>query len=618
MRRISMLASLNPSRGILSSNTGKFLVQGAAFSSSKTLFKNDTWFDEKGEFSLKKASFDTISSALYGGAVSIPTGYLSSKIAGVLIDKSSRLGAGLRTSLVISGTTSGYGTGFLLGSTTALIEGRTAPEILKAGNDAGLVSALSGAFIMSLSPLRHSAMEAAPAKELEALMKQGVARRNDDDAVFEARFLNLSNKLDKRLNMANRQELENAQVLERSANYELQTKPVHVLKEDVPLGSVPLFSHSAYLAWVTKKEPWQLRVYKNEKEGLGPLYIKHDYASELDSHVAGLTNKYSRAEKPHHVDLIDALAKVPDPSLIKQVEMRPDLNISTLWHRRANHDPFMNILANTNMKGKEISFSIKGKALGQEGLQGLADHEWAHLLEAKTPRQRGLFEIASALESKGYYVSNYAKHNSSENWAEHSSSFLGSNFSFLEFVQNAPLRAVTLSRAMGRAVDNRQIQQPDSADPGLIQRLKFTEEKIMPKALGLLRLHMKSPDKAEAARAAMLFGALAPERQLALLNEAAAGSKFLRAAAFSSLVSRLDSNRYLQHGYERTLVSSGQNELKGLLFHHLSPANGSYSRNYAISGLANQMADANLSPLLSQDPDRAEARFREYFAYFLR
>lgn len=607
LKKISQMAQ---PEGYLSTRYGAStaqLTQGFSFGGAKAGFNQDSWYGEDGKLSLSRGAYQVTSAGLFAGLLNVPLSFVGGKITGAVIESSLVSSMGARSALVIGGVSSGYGTGFLIGSSNAFLEGKKGFELVSAGNDAGLLSAFTGAAITGLSPMRAAAIEHPASSDLTRIVKFHTRGRNEPAETADDAFRVPPFPRAERHGLGRqRTTLSDYELLKRAGQYELVTGPQRVLKESTPLSSVPLFSDRAYLYWTTSKENWQQRVYTDAQNRMGPLYIKRDYANELDAQLMSGSKVSPESRAPHYIEMQQAFLQTPDPSLIRRVDVRPDINVHTLWHRRMNLDPFMDIAATARIQTGEITMNIRGK---DGRMVPIVDHEWSHLLEPKVPKERGLFEVAAALERKGYYVSDYAKKNSGENWAEHSASFLGRNFEFLEFVHRAPLRAVALSQGIARAADNNVRNNAAATDAGLANRIQYVQDKIKPAALQDLENRMMSRDQVEASRAVLLYGALASPKQLELLHYNTANNKFLRAASYSALVARMHNDQYQAQGYENVFAASKAKDLNKFVSFHLNPKNGSYSRAYAIDGLLNQSQGANLAPLLGSEQNELKKFF---------
>lgn len=603
LKKISQLALPEGYLATKYNKSSAQLVQGFAFGAVKAGFNENSWYRDDGSFSVKEGTFKMASAGIFAGAVNIPLSFLAGKLTGAVVEATSSTGLGAKSSLVMASLASGYGTGFLLGSSNALLEGKTGGSLLAAGNDAGMLSALTGGVLAASSPIRFAAIEHPAARDLSRMVAFQSKGRNQEAETSNHEFkVPMLHPDQLRALSRERATVADRDLLSRSENYSLVTQAQRVSKEDVPLGSVPLFSERFYLNRLTNTENWLLRRYDLDHKQMGPLYVKHEYANELDARLAGAiksssTKVSSELSPPHHTEIQQAFVQTPDPSLIRRIDVRPDKNIYTLWHRRLNRDPFMEILATAKASTGEIIMNVKSRA----NVTNTADHEWSHLLEPKAPKERALFEVAAALERKGYYVSDYAKKNSSENWAEHGAAFLGPKFGFLDFVHGAPLRAVSLTRGMARATSNAENLHPVATDKGLSNRIQYVQENVLPGALKNLESRMLSRDQVEASRAALMYGAIAEEQQLNLLHSHVLNNKFLRAAAYSALVARMHNDQYQPRGYENALNSSKQSELDKFLTYHLRPTNRSYSRNFAFEGILNQSAGSSLSPLIGSE-----------------
>jgi hypothetical protein len=607
LKKISQMAQ---PEGYLSTRyTGNFaqLTQGFSFGAAKATFNEDSWYREDGSLSFSRGAYQITSAGLFAGLLNVPLSFVGKKITGAVIDTSVVSGLGARSALVIGGVTSGYGTGFLMGSSNAFLEGKKGLELVSAGNDAGLVSAFTSAAISGLSPIRFSAIEQPSSNDLSRMVKFHSKGRNETPETADDAFRVQPFPRAERQGLSrHRPNLSDYELLKRAGVHQLVTEPQRVLKESTPLGSVPLFSDRAYLYWTTTKENWQQRVYNDALNRMGPMYIKRDYANELDAQLMSGSKVSPELRAAHYIEMQQAFLQTPDPSLIKRVDVRPDMNVHTLWHRRANLDPFMDIAATAKSRTGEITMNIRGK---NDAMVPIVDHEWSHLLEPRVPKERALFEVAAALEKKGYYVSDYSKKNSGENWAEHSASFLGRNYDFLEFVHRAPLRAVALSQGMARAAENNVLNGAGATDAGLTNRIQYVQNKIKPAALQDLESRMMSRDQVEASRAVLMYGALAGEKQLDLLHHNTVNNKFLRAASYSALVARIHNDQFKPQGYENVSVANKARDLNKFVSFHLNPKNYSYSRAYAIDGLLNQSQGTNIAPMIGSEHEQLKKFF---------
>ena len=621
LRKVALMASPDVSAGFMP-RAGAFFIQGFSFGAIKGSFRADSWMDEKSNLAIKQGIYSTISAGIYAGLLGMPTGYFGSKIATSMIGQTTAAGLGVRSSLVVSGVTSGYVTGFVLGGSNAFLEGRSGVDLVEASNSAGLLSALSGAAIMSFTPLRFSAAEKPAADKLSRLSPA----LNHEDAELVAmpreqlQMPVLNTKDLASLALRNRTEPSAQELLVSSKTFSLENQRVPVLKDQISLGSVPLYSDRVYLATVTKKEPWNLRVYHDvgDPAAPGPLYVKDAYASKLDS---TLSTQLAQGEllltgvEPHHMHVKHALSRVPDPTIIQKAEVRPDSNIHTPFHQKLNLDPFMQISATANSAKGKLSFTMHSDSV--RNVHNVVDHEWGHLLEPKVPQQRALFEVAALVERKGYYVTDYARKTPGENWAEHTASFLGTTEAFLEFVHNAPLRAIPIARGIGRAVENVELKSPGFSDPGLLARLRYTEEKILPLTLENLHSRLDSSTKMDTARVSILLGALGGSKDLTVLSQLAARGNS-PAPPYFALLSRQNADQYKISGYSNVRLNDQQAQLRDFLSFHVNPTNSSSSRTLALEGLSNQAVDASFARLIGKDLDGGNRQFYEFLALIMK
>lgn len=613
LRKVATFASpdLNSKKLNAAGMAGTFLLQGVSFGAIKGGFHKDSWFNENAEFSVRSGLWNVSSSGLYAGLLNVPAGFLGSKIASTVIETTTRSGLGVRASLVGGGLVSGYGTGFVIGGSNAFLEGKSGLNLLEASNDAALLSAATGAAIMSTTKLRFSAIERSAAQELENLAR--FSSKYEKDTTADPDFFlgtpNLSKRLSNSLEMRNRNPIPILDHVAASDFYSTRTINTAVLKDGVSLSSVPLRYDFLYRAVVTRKEAWETRVYHDPHDatGLGPVFVKNDYAQRLNADARA--GQLSGGE-PHHMEIKHALSLVPDPSLVKEAYVRPDTNIHTPWHQKASRNPTMVISATADSSKGQITFTMRKET--QRDVHNVTDHEWAHLLESKVKEQRALFDLGVALERRKYAVSDYARTNSGENWAEHTASFLGNPWTFAEFVHNAPLRAIPLAQGLSRAVQNIEQRAPGFTDPGLLARLKYTEGRILPQAITELHFQLNSLEKMEAARAALMLGAIGKQADLDVLANLAANSKFLKTASYDALLGRMNSDQYKFDGYKTVRIGNGERNLRDFLAFHANPANRSFSRNLALEGLSTQSLDSTIAGLNGQELRRGNKQFSEF------
>lgn len=621
------------------SDYGALGTQGFSFGVVKSSFRQDSWFDENNKFSLSRGVYTGLSSGIYSGLLSMPAGFLGSKISAAVIDRASS-GLGIRSALVLSGLSTGYGTGFFVGGTNAFIEGKSGLELLQAGNHAGLLSSVIGAGMMSATRLRVAALEKPAAEDLANLARHAAKNQSAEQTEVQSAhpIPALSESEIQALTLTKRKDYSPQELLSQSANYSIEQHLTPVLRNP---SSTPSFSDrinlsllsgrsnlasGLYRMLLTRNEAWTMRVYRDQSGSVapGPLYIKDEYATALD-HNLSASAKESNAvinptivgTDPHHIAIRQSLYNVPDPTLIRKVNVRPDENIFNPLHQRLTRNPLFESAATAHLKDRELTYNINNGKM--QSISSTSDHEWSHLLETKVPEQSATFGIAAALEKHGYYVSPYAKTSVGENWAEHSASFLGPVDSFLQFVHNAPLRAVPLAQAMSRSVQNVESISPGFTDPGLLARIRYTQERTLPDTIANLYARIGSTtDKLEAAQSSMLLGAFGAKADLEVLQNAAARSKFVKAASYNAVLSRhlLDSFQF--KGYERLPLNPGEKSLKEFLEFHVNPNNKSYSRDYALAGLANLSRDAQISGFIGQDFNDANGQFKRWFAVLLK
>jgi hypothetical protein len=126
-------------------------------------------------------------------------------------------------------------------------------------------------------------------------------------------------------------------------------------------------------------------------------------------------------------------------------------------------------------------------------------HEWSHIQHGDNKPAFAAFHAALKLEQYGYDYRGYAKYNVNENWAVNSEPLLGaSDKEFRTFVDNAPVRAAVMGRALQEALSAVPAEQRTPHQNVLAERAKYIEANVVPAAQKAL-MQARGPENNQAA-----------------------------------------------------------------------------------------------------------------------
>lgn len=116
-------------------------------------------------------------------------------------------------------------------------------------------------------------------------------------------------------------------------------------------------------------------------------------------------------------------------------------------------------------------------------------HEWSHLLKYVDHLASRLFNTAAILEEDGYFFRDYGRTNHEENWAVHMGEVILAPMSsrFLEFCEEAPLRALILGLALARALRAVPASRASPYHRDWLARCRYIRNYCKRPALGILR-----------------------------------------------------------------------------------------------------------------------------------
>jgi hypothetical protein len=184
-------------------------------------------------------------------------------------------------------------------------------------------------------------------------------------------------------------------------------------------------------------------------------------------------------QHPHKFQLLPEevpalISTLPNPTYFNKVVIADGRNPTDLFHSEQAGKDFYSSAKTTPGQDTITIFPGRNGTRPEQEFK----HEWSHQLEAKATELREAFEIAANLEQNGHFDRDYAKLNSSENWAVHMEALLDTNVQqFLDFVDKAPLRASILGRALKVSLDACPLEQRSPLHDQYLDRVEYIKQR---------------------------------------------------------------------------------------------------------------------------------------------
>lgn len=196
-------------------------------------------------------------------------------------------------------------------------------------------------------------------------------------------------------------------------------------------------------------------------------------------------------------DFVTLMDELPTRNNIKRLTLWDTRNSQDAWHAQEFSTPNFKAAATALEAKGHVDFyqPSRNDALNspfRDSIRGSLFHEHGHLV----PPRDNMWAEASLLDKDGYYSTKYSRHNDSERWSEdRSKAFLSTDVDkFLEFVQEAPLRSVVIANELTKQMGSMPIAEQSVYAKQMWERVKFTEEQVLPYARQQLTDHLASGD----------------------------------------------------------------------------------------------------------------------------
>lgn len=196
-------------------------------------------------------------------------------------------------------------------------------------------------------------------------------------------------------------------------------------------------------------------------------------------------------------DFVTLMDEMPTRNNIKRLTIWDSRNSQDAWHAQEFATPNFKAAATALESEGKVDFYQPSRSDAvnspiRDSIRGSLFHEHGHLV----PPRDNMWAEASLLEKDGYYSTKYSRHNDSERWSEdRSKAFLSTDVDkFFEFVQQAPLRSVVIANELTKQMGAVPIAEQSVYAKQLWERVKFTEEQVLPYARQQLTEQLASGD----------------------------------------------------------------------------------------------------------------------------
>ncbi len=238
-------------------------------------------------------------------------------------------------------------------------------------------------------------------------------------------------------------------------------------------------------------------------------------------------------------DFIPFLDELPNPGLIKQLTLVKERNYEDAWLRQTYDKDFQS--AATASTTGEVRFYNPSRNYVREFLM----HEWSHLVKFGQRQNSRLFDLAMLVDKedmnmthpprgedgkfpegelkKGmFFASRYSRRNEDENFAVHMGEYFltPDGDEFILLARNAPVRVAVFGRALQHEMNASGRKSP--YEPYFQERVRYIEERVVPKAKEVLQEYLWHPDPSKRAAAADLLGYIGDESHIPVLKSIAA------------------------------------------------------------------------------------------------
>ncbi|MBX9571814.1 MAG: HEAT repeat domain-containing protein [Candidatus Obscuribacterales bacterium] len=596
----------------LAAETTRFAATGFGIGVVKSGFRSETWFDQQGKLDFLKGGVETLKSGGIGAAVAIPGGFIGTRIAQAGFALNTKGLVSENTALRIAGLGSGYFSGAAVGGIQAVAAGADLKTTLALMNESGLVGAATGgltiATLRQLQQLKDSHQTNAPDRSATVPKDKAYAAVETIEEGHSPQWLSSNEivqieqaKFDalKFVGGRDRGDQSLATKLRDLGDYTREEVSVHVAKRnarEVAANSADYdaFYNTGMEAQIVPSRTWNVRgvpvtmpesyAAKLDEVVRLRMYAAKEHSSNPAEHSLALKSKEQLKLNPlrdraHAVDFLHLIEELPDRSLVKRVMIRDDSNPTDAWLSKT-YKPDFKAAATASQDGV-LSFYAQNR--GYE-LGNYMRHEWGHLLMWAAKPEQHAFSKAADLEKddyqskKAYYISEYAKKDHDENWAEHMRGLLHPDPKvFLEVAHNAPVRSMVMGTALVKTLSLARAHEGSTVAGGLANRIAYLQQEIMPLAKNDLSYHLLVSKKDRGILSAQLLAKYAGDKELAHLSQTSKHETdpALAKAAFDAAFHNISQKRAVSIGYDSQMLPAGHNRSDQIKFlmDQLSPGN---------------------------------------------
>jgi HEAT repeat protein len=510
---------------------------GAAFgfgmSGVTTAFETSTW-QQDGHTNLLGGLERIGKAATIGGIVGAPAGIIGGQVAHFAGNQLLERGLSDRFVRMAVGAGSGYAAGAVFGGTDALLNGGSWSDFIARANESGLIGAATGGVLGGVTPGERLA----PARQIatsEKPVASAISAPPTESPAYTAAmgesgervvaFPRIAPETAAELYSFKRQAPDLERDLSALGSYTKQQRIINELRAGMD-DATPYATQDDFASAAVVARNQEVRVYRVNGT---KIIIPDSYARQLEEvlELRKLANgiappdvglepwmmEKARAEfsahplrhDVHPVDLLPYLRNLPDPTLVRELVIRPDSNPFDPWTRKTYKPDF--VTAATASEDGVMTFY---KAKRFDNLGYLSEHEWSHLLQFSAKPEGGVYSDATRLE-KGWNVSDYSERNDYENWAEHGQALIGARSDdFFLVKDNAPIRSSLIAHALEKSLKLVPPAQRSAYHDVLQERVDLIKSTALPRARATLEeilVNGKDPgDQAAAARVLRFLG----------------------------------------------------------------------------------------------------------------
>jgi hypothetical protein len=545
-----MLHDPTAPRTLLTESVGLFKF-GAGMGAVKAVFDENTWKDQQGSFSFGDGLSNVAKASTIGGAIGVPAGMVGTRIAKLGLEHFGQGGLSPRAMSIGLGALSGYPAGAVFGGVDAVMHGGTAADVWKQAHQGGVMGVFAGGLAGGMIRLDSVPRTTAGGERNAGTTSELIVRASESGErafsktdrppvrmydLFDSVEMKHAGTLEGNLAALGEYKPGKLRLFQAVANADDVAKAAATEADFINMGrrvntvesrvynfkGVQLEIPEAYAA--TLDEVYQLRI--TQAQGFAPDATPTQKLA--GSMARGKLQGHAYADRAHPADLF-AISELADRSLIKRIVMNDHNYYLDAWTRKTYKPDF--VTAATAGTDGTMAFY---KAIYNHDLNRIVHHEWAHLLANNAVRDAKAFEAAAALEEHshvdrkrpGYSISEYAKRNVDENWAEHGAGLTKADpTDFFEVSSEAPIRTAVYGKALSKALAYAPADQRSPFQTQLGERVRYINDSVLPRAQDLLEGYLLKGTAQEQIHAARLLRELGDKKHFELLKKVARTSR---------------------------------------------------------------------------------------------